>query len=88
MADRANAVARRRDAAIAVIDKAAEVHVVRFVIARRSRPIEAVVADIVQTAVVGAAITRSRIPDGGCRTELAGEVHAFVRTLVGVVKIR
>ena len=37
---------------------------VRVVIVRRSRPIEAVEADIEGTAVIDAAKTRSRIPDG------------------------
>ena len=33
---------------------------------RRSRPIVAVVADIVETAIIAAAITRNRIPDSPC----------------------
>ena len=62
---------------------AAEVQGVREVIVRRSRPIAAVVADTADTASSEvAAITRSRIPDGRCRTELAGEVHAFIGTAV------
>ena len=55
---RAIAAVRRTDEAISV-----EVQIVRDVIVRRSRPIVAVVADIVQTADVAVAITRSRIPD-------------------------
>ena len=61
MTARAIVVVRRRDVAIV-----AEVQAVRVVIARRSRPIAAAVADIVETATAVAAITRSRIPDGGC----------------------
>ena len=49
---------RRIDAAIVV-----EAQPVRVVIVRRSRPIAAVVADIVETAIVAAATTRSRLPD-------------------------
>ena len=75
MAERAIAVARRTDAAIVV-----EVQVVRVVTERRSRPTAAVVADIVETAIAVAAITRSRVPDGGSTAELAGEVHAFIGT--------
>ena len=74
---RAIVVVGRKDAATA-----AEVQVVRAAIVRRSRPIDAVVADIDETAIAVAAITRSRVPDGRCRTELAGEVHAFVGAIV------
>ena len=77
MTVRAIVVARRTDVAID-----AEVQIERVVTVRRSRPIEAVAADIVETANVAVAITRSRVPDGGCRTELAGEVHAFVGAVV------
>lgn len=59
MTVRAIVVVRRTDAV-----KDAEVQAVRVAIARRSRPIVAVVADIVETAVAVAATTRSRIPDG------------------------
>jgi hypothetical protein len=55
---RATAVFRRIDAA-----KVAEEQAVRAVIARRSRPIVAVVADISQPTNVVVAITRSRVPD-------------------------
>ena len=58
---RAKVEARRIDVAIA-----AEVQVVRVVAVRRSRPTDAVVTDTVQAAIVVAAITRSRIPDGTC----------------------
>ena len=68
---------RRIDAAIVV-----EAQPVRVVIVRRSRPIAAAVADKVETAIVVVAITRSRIPDGGCRTELTGEVHALAGAVV------
>ena len=47
-------VVRRIDVAIVV-----EVQVIRVVIIRRSRPIVAVVADIVETAVIVVATTRS-----------------------------
>ena len=50
---------RRIDVAIVV-----EAQAVRSAIARRSRPIVAVAANNVETAVVAVAITRSRIPDG------------------------
>lgn len=55
VAVRAIVVVRRIDVAIVV-----QVQVVRVVIVRRSRPIVAVASDIVQTAVVVVAITRSR----------------------------
>ena len=55
MTVRAIVVVRRIDVAIVV-----EFQVVRVVIVRRSRPIVAVVADIVETAVIVVAITRSR----------------------------
>ena len=74
---RAIAVARRIDVAIVL-----EVQAVGVFIVRRSRPIEAGVADIVETAIVAVATTRSRIPDGGGTAELAGEVHAFIGTVV------
>ena len=54
VAVRAIVVVRRIDIAIVV-----EVQVVRVVIVRRSRPIVAVVADIVLTPIVVVAITRS-----------------------------
>ena len=53
------AVVRRID-----IAKFVEAQGVRAAIVRRSRPIEDVVADIAETAIVVVAITRSRIPDG------------------------
>ena len=52
---RAIVVVRRIDVAIVV-----EVQVVRVIAVRRCRPIVAVVADIVETAIVVVAITRSR----------------------------
>ena len=55
VAVRAIVVVRRIDGAIVV-----EVQVVRVVIVRRSRPIVAVVANIVETAIIVVAITRSR----------------------------
>ena len=55
VAVRAIVVVRRIDVAIVV-----EVQVVRVVIVRRSRPIVAVVANIVETAIIVVAITRSR----------------------------
>ena len=73
---RATAAFRRIDVAIVV-----EAQVVRAAIARRSRPIVAVVADTVETEV-DAAITRSRIPDGRCAAELAGEIPAIVGSVV------
>ena len=76
-AGRAIAAARRTEVAIV-----ADVHVVRAAAARRCRPILAE-ADIVETATAVAASTRSRIPDGECGTEIAGEVHAFVGAVVG-----
>ena len=57
----AKVVVRRIDAAIVV-----EVQAERAATVRRSRPIVAVVADTAETAIVAAAITRSRIPYGGC----------------------
>jgi hypothetical protein len=54
LAIRAIVVVRWIDVAIVV-----EVQVVRVVTVRRSRPIVAVVADIVETAIVVVAITRS-----------------------------
>ena len=64
-------VERRIDDAIV-----AEAQEVRVVIVRRSRPIAAAEADIVETASAAAAITRSRIPYGRSFAEPAGEVHA------------
>lgn len=58
MTVRATAAVRRTDVAIFVEDQE-----VRVEAARRSRPIAAVVADIVENATVAEAITRSRIPD-------------------------
>ena len=55
MTVRAIVVVRRIDVAIVV-----KVQVVRVVAVRRSRPIVAVVADIVETDIVVVAITRSR----------------------------
>ena len=52
-----SAVVRRTDVAIVV-----EAQVVRVVTVRRSRPVEAVVADTAQTAIAAVAITRSRVP--------------------------
>lgn len=56
---RAIVAVRRIDVAIV-----AEVQAARVVSARRSRPIEAEAADMVETANIAVAITRSRIPDG------------------------
>ena len=61
---------------------------VREVIERRSRPKVAVAADIEETAIEVVAITRSRIPDGGCASKLTGEVHTFVGVVVSVAKRR
>ena len=77
MTVRASVVVRRNDAAIAV-----EVQAVRVVIERRSRPTVAAEADTVETAIDAVATTRSRIPDGRCAAELAGEVHTFVGAVV------
>ena len=57
---RAIAVVRRNDFAIAVEDQ-----VVRVVAVRRGRPIVADATDNEETAIVSAAITRSRIPSCG-----------------------
>ena len=70
---RASGVARRIDVAAIVVE---EQEVGAFIV-RRSRPIVAEAADIAETAIVVAAITRSRIPYRRCTTELTGEVHAF-----------
>ena len=78
---RAIVVVRRIDAAIV-----AQVQAVRVAIVRRSRPIVAAASDIGQTAVAEAATTRSWVPDGRGRAELAGKVHAFVGTIVGMAK--
>ena len=61
MTVRATDADRRKDVAIVVEGQV--VRVVSAVAVRRCRPIEAVASDIVQTAIVAAAITRSRIPD-------------------------
>lgn len=82
MTARAKVDVRRIDAATAV-----EVQEVGVVTVRRSRPIVAADADKVENAIAVAATTRSRVPDGGCRTELTGEVHAFVGTIVGVIEV-
>ena len=70
---RATVVVRRTDVAIVV-----EVQVVRVVIVRRSRPIGAEVADMVEKAVTVAAKTRTRVPDGRGRTEFAGEIDTLI----------
>ena len=70
-------VVRRIDVAIV-----AEEQVVRAAAVRRGRPKVADSADIFETAIVVVATTRSRIPDGGGTAELAGEVHAFIGTVV------
>ena len=80
MTVRAIEAALRIDAATVV-----EVQEVRVVTVRRSRPIAADVTNMVETAIVVVAITRSRIPDGGCRTELAGEVHTFIGTIIWII---
>ena len=72
MAVRARAVARRIDDAIGVEEQAK-----RAVAARRCGPIDAVAADMAETAIDAVAKTRSRIPYGSCRTKHADEVHAF-----------
>ena len=59
-----------------------EVQGVRDETARRSRPTVAVAADTAETAIVEVAITRSRIPDGRYRTELAEEVQACVGAVI------
>ena len=61
---------------------AAEAQEVRGATAGRSRPVVAVVADNVETAIAEVAITRSWVPDGLIGTELTREVHAFVRVVV------
>ena len=81
MAVRTVVVVRRNNVATSV-----EVQGVRVVTEWRCRPIVAVGADIVQTASEVVPTTRSRVPNGRCRTELAGEIHAFIATVVGVVK--
>ena len=48
------------------VDIVVEVQAARVAIARRSRPTVAEVADIVETAIDAAAITRSRVPYGRC----------------------
>ena len=79
VAGHAKVADRRIDGVIAAEDQA-----VRIVAVRRCRPIAATAADMVENAIVVEAITRSRIPDGRCRTKLAGEVHAFVSAVVWV----
>ena len=74
---RAIVSARRTDVAIVVEEQA-----VRVVTVRRSRPVVAEVADIVETATAAVAITRSRIPDGTCWAKLAGEVHTLVGAII------
>ena len=61
MTVRAIVAVRRPDAATVV-----EVQAVREDTDSRSRPIEAVIADTVETDTVVEATTRSRVPDGGC----------------------
>ena len=80
MTERASAVERRIDVAIAV-----EVQIARVLIARRSRPIVAAVADTEETAIAAVAFTRSRIPDGLICAELAGEAHAFVGAVIWII---
>ena len=77
---RANVVARRTD--VTSVFEVFEGQAVRVVIVRRSRPIRAELADIVETAKAAFAKTRRRIPDGGCATEFTREVHAFVGAVV------
>lgn len=43
---------------------------IAITLVRRTRPTIAVIADIVETAIVVAAITRRRIPDGFVRSKL------------------
>ena len=74
---RAIVAARRIDAA-----KVVEVQVVGVAIVRRSRPIVAVVADIVETATEVVATTRSRVPDCGSTTEHTGEVYASIGAVI------
>ena len=83
VAARATDVVRWIDVATVV-----EVQAVRGVAIRRGRPIEAGATDIAQTAIAAVAITRSRVPDGRCAAELAGEVHTFFGTVVSVDKRR
>lgn len=68
------------------IANAAKVQVERTVVAiagaRRSGPTLAVITDIVEDAIVVRTITGSWVPDGTCRAELSGEVHAFAGTVV------
>ena len=74
---RAKVAGRRNDVATEV-----EVQAVRVFAVRRGRPTVAAATDIVETAISAVAITRSRIPDGGSRAELTGEIHAFIGTVV------
>ena len=69
---RATVAAQRGDGAIVV-----DAQAVRAATVRRSRPKVASVTNIVETAIVAVARTRSRIPDRRGRTEFAGKVHAF-----------
>ena len=81
------AVVRRID--VGIVIEEIEEQVIRAVKVRRSRPIGAVVANTVQTAIVKEAITRSRVPDGLVGTKLAGEVHASIGVIVWIVtKVR
>ena len=65
-----------------------EGQIVRVVIVRRMSPTVAGDADIFQAATEAAvATTRSRIPDSGSITELAGEIHSFVGIIISAVKI-
>ena len=85
MAVRAIEVVRRTDVAIIAANRV-EDQVVRSVIVRRSRPIAASVADLSERTIAVIATTQNRIPDGGSTAEHAGEVHTFVRVVVGVGK--
>ena len=76
----AQAIVAGRRIDVAIVAEAQFAHAAVDV--RRSRPIVAVEADIVETAIVAVARTRSRVPDGLVRTELAGEVHTFVGAIV------
>ena len=75
---RAIVVVRRID----VAKIAVEVQAARAVTIRRCRPIATDDANIVEAAIAVVAITRSRIPDGTCGTELDGEVQTLVGAAV------
>ena len=77
MTVRAIVAARRIDVAIVV-----EAQAVRLVAVRRCRPTVAADTDTAEASIAVAATPRSRIPDGGSTAELAGEVHAFIGTVV------